>query len=222
MISDVGGPWFGDRQERIVTPEMRDQAVAYIRDRQRADEQQWNMRARTSADGPANPQSPPVAVFNARHPHAWSEEKGVQGGLYNDFPAAIGVNGRTYPTVTHAYWALSTSDPNWHNRIAVEPDPHTARQLGQQAPRRAGWPEARLAVMAALLRAKYQQHPQLARNLLATTDSRLLVNDLDSDYWAGAGNWLGRLLEVIRSELAASQAAIPVGSAHDPEPAASP
>jgi predicted NAD-dependent protein-ADP-ribosyltransferase YbiA (DUF1768 family) len=209
LISDVGTRWYGDRHERLVTPEMHEQALAYLRDRLHADRQRQNRPAPTHADGPSNPQSPPVAIFNARHPHAWPQEKGIQGGLYNDFPAAITVNGRIYPTVTHAYWALSTSDPDWHQRITAEPDPQAARQLGQLAPRRAGWPEARLAVMATLLRAKYQQHPQLARNLIATADARLLVNNVNPDYWTGTSNWLGRLLEVIRSELAAAQAGIP-------------
>lgn len=163
------------------------------------------------ADGPAAPQSPPVNIFNARHPHAWSEQVGVQGGLYNDFTAEIIVDGRAYPTVTHAYWALSTTDPQWRERITIETDPEAARQLARHAPRRPDWPAARLAVMADLLRAKYRQHPQLAADLLATGDAPLLADDdprVADGFWSGARNWLGRLLEIVRSEPAATQAGL--------------
>jgi predicted NAD-dependent protein-ADP-ribosyltransferase YbiA (DUF1768 family) len=61
--------------------------------------------------------------------------------------------------------------------------------------------------MARLLRAKYSQHPDLAQVLLATTDARIIYSDHDSAYWVARGqqgtNWIGRLLEVVRSELAA-------------------
>jgi predicted NAD-dependent protein-ADP-ribosyltransferase YbiA (DUF1768 family) len=222
LISDIGAACRGDRQERTVTREMHDEALAYLREQQRADQKRQGRPNPALADGPATAQSPPVHIFNARHPHAWPEERGVQGGLYNDFPAAITVNGRMYPTVTHAYWALSTADRQWHDRIAAEPDPQAATGLGHQAPRLDGWLEARMAVMAALLRAKYQQHPQLAHNLLATADARLLANDVNPGYWTGVSNWLGRLLEVVRSELAASQVGIHVDPAHDAGPSVSP
>jgi predicted NAD-dependent protein-ADP-ribosyltransferase YbiA (DUF1768 family) len=73
---------------------------------------------------------------------------------------------------------------------------------------RPGWPAVRAAVMARLLRAKFAQHPQLAEALLATGDGRIEYGGLASPYWTGDGrNWAGRLLELIRSELAAGQAA---------------
>src|SRR6185312_4909626 len=100
-------------------------------------------------------------------------------------------------------WALSTSDPEWHDRIAAAARSFDAADLAVQAPRRAGWPAARLAVMATLLRAKYTQHPYLARTLLGTGDARIMYIDFDSAYWVaganGGTNWIGRLMEVIRS-----------------------
>jgi predicted NAD-dependent protein-ADP-ribosyltransferase YbiA (DUF1768 family) len=213
LISDIGTPWYGDRQERLVTAEMHDEALTYLREQQEADHERQNPP--DPADGPVNRQSPPISVFNPLHPHSWPDEQAIQGGLYNDFPAPITLNDRTYPTVTHAYWALSTDDPHWHDRIAAEPDPRTATQLGHRAPRRDGWPDARLAVMSTLLRAKYQQHPQLARNLVATDDAHLVATVFDAPYWTYPNNWLGRLLEVIRSELAATQAGLPLFPPHN-------
>jgi predicted NAD-dependent protein-ADP-ribosyltransferase YbiA (DUF1768 family) len=114
--------------------------------------------------------------------------------------------------VTHAYWALSTSDLDWHDRIAAEPRSIDASRLAEHAPRREGWPAARLAVMTALLRARYTQHPDLSRTLLDTGDARIMYIDTGSAYWivgtTHGSNWIGRLLEVIRSELAAAEAGI--------------
>ena len=57
--------------------------------------------------------------------------------------------------------------------------------------------------MAALLRDKFERHPAMAATLLGTGDARLLYDDWASKYWSSSGaNWLGRLLEVVRSELA--------------------
>ncbi|MEW5529832.1 NADAR family protein [Streptomyces virginiae] len=63
--------------------------------------------------------------------------------------------------------------------------------------------------MARLLRAKYEQHPDLAAVLLATGDAALLYDDADSGFWGENGgrgrNWTGRLLELVRAELLAAQ-----------------
>jgi hypothetical protein len=43
----------------------------------------------------------------------------------------------------------------------------------------------------------------MARQLRETGDARLLYGDWGSRYWGSSGaNWLGRLLELVRSELA--------------------
>lgn len=80
----------------------------------------------------------------------------------------------------------------------------------QEAPRRPGWPAIRLAVMTRLLRAKFAQHPDMARTLLATGDARIVYSGAGSAYWTAStersSNWIGRLLELVRSELAAGAA----------------
>jgi predicted NAD-dependent protein-ADP-ribosyltransferase YbiA (DUF1768 family) len=61
--------------------------------------------------------------------------------------------------------------------------------------------------MAGLLRAKFIQDPDLAEFLLATGNATISYIDHDeSPYWRDAGsrggrNWVGRLLELVRSEL---------------------
>ena len=83
-----------------------------------------------------------------------------------------------------------------------------ANQLGRASPRRAGWPQARVGVMAALLRAKFDRHPTMAEVLTETGDAALMYSEGMSRFWGHGSdgqNWMGRLLETIRSELAAKR-----------------
>ena len=63
--------------------------------------------------------------------------------------------------------------------------------------------------MASLLRVKFLQHPELAQILLATGNARIVYNSDESGYLIGGphrANWVGRLLELVRAELAAAEA----------------
>jgi hypothetical protein len=76
-------------------------------------------------------------------------------------------------------------------------------------PIRPDWPQRRLTAMHAILRAKFDQHPVLAEVLIETGDGRIDCS-VASAYWSGGKegrDWLGRLLELIRSEIAARRAA---------------
>jgi len=139
-----------DPDEEAVTAEVLATAVEYFRDRNLAIAA-W--QTRTPADGAERAQAATLTIYRGRQEHPGT------GVLQNGWPAAITINRRDYSSVTHAYWALSTSDPGWHDRIAAAPKGDDATTLAEEAPRRAGWPAARPAVMAALLRAKYVQHP---------------------------------------------------------------
>ncbi|MFJ5869484.1 NADAR family protein [Streptomyces parvus] len=125
--------------------------------------------------------------------------------LRNDYPAPITVGEVLHPSVAHAYWALSVAQPEISGAITAADTAGAARRLAAAATRRAGWEHSRAAVMTGLLRAKYDQHPELAEILLATDDATLIYDDMESAFWgdnAGRGrNWTGRLLELVRSEL---------------------
>jgi predicted NAD-dependent protein-ADP-ribosyltransferase YbiA (DUF1768 family) len=133
-------------------------------------------------------------------------------GLRNDYPAPIVVGEVTYPSVAHAYWALSVAEPAVRTAIATAETHAAARKSATAAAQREGWQHARTAVMVALLRAKYDQHPDLAEILLTTNDATVIYDDADSAFWgdnAGRGrNWAGRLLELVRSEQQAQRAGI--------------
>lgn len=132
--------------------------------------------------------------------------------LRNEYPAEITVDSVSYPTVVHAYWALAAADPATAEQIRAADRPHDAEKLAGQAVIRPDWPVIRIAVMARLLRAKFAQHPQLAETLLATGDGRIVYSSFASGYWnvgRQGRNWMGRLLEVTRSEIAAERAFSP-------------
>lgn len=128
--------------------------------------------------------------------------------LRNDYPVEIAFAGQTYASVLHGYWSLSAADATDSRRIREAPSGREAHDLGGRATRRADWTEVRLAVMAGLLRAKFTQHPELAEVLLSTGDARLSYTGYsESPYWRDVPdnrgrNWMGRLLELTRSELA--------------------
>lgn len=183
-----------------VTQDAYDSALAYFEDRARRIAER---HTRIPADGPTAPHAPAVHLYHS-YPNKPMTDPG-QVGLRNDYPAPITVGKVSYPSVAHAYWALSVSDPEVRAAITTADTAATARKLATGTPRRKGWEHARTAVMTGLLRTKYDQHPELAEILLATRDATLIYSDADSAFWgdnAGRGrNWTGRLLELVRSEL---------------------
>ncbi|SEF36047.1 Predicted NAD-dependent protein-ADP-ribosyltransferase YbiA, DUF1768 family [Amycolatopsis pretoriensis] len=182
-----------------VTPETREWAVDYFR---RSERDIAESRQRYAADGPET--ALPLWIDVGVYPSGWPEPPGPEV-LQLDYPAPVVHDGREYRSVMHAYWALSTDDDAWHERIAAAEKGLDARKLGEQAPRRDGWSAVRLGVMAALLRDKFDRHPAMAQHLKETGDARLLYDDWGSRYWSSRGtNWVGRLLELVRSEHAGS------------------
>jgi predicted NAD-dependent protein-ADP-ribosyltransferase YbiA (DUF1768 family) len=182
-----------------VTPEAQEQAREYFR---RSERGIAESRARNATDGPETATAVPLRIGGRVFPSGWPEPPGIDS-LQINYPAPVAHGGRDYPTVMHAYWALSAGDAAWHDRIAAAEHGVDARSLAEQAPRRDDWPAVRLGVMAALLRDKFERHPAIAQQLLATGDARILYSDWGSQYWtSGGANWLGRLLELVRSEVA--------------------
>ncbi|MGZ9929700.1 NADAR family protein [Streptomyces sp. NC-S4] len=190
-----------------VTQENYDGALAYFEERAR-----WNAErgTRLPADGPETPHAPAVQLYHS-YPGKPVADPG-KVGLRHDYPAPITVADTDYPSVAHAYWALSAAGPETRHTIATAENASAARTLAAGVPRREDWEHVRTAVMTHLLRAKYDQHPELAEVLLATDDSTVIYDDVNSAFWgdnAGRGrNWSGRLLELVRSEIRMRRAGI--------------
>ncbi|MGW4811683.1 NADAR family protein [Kitasatospora cineracea] len=193
--------------DSTVSQEEYDRALGYFEARAR-----WRAERATGvpADGPAASHTPAIHLAQT-FPGEPADHPG-KTGLRHDYPAPITVAGTDYPSVAHAYWALSVNDPETRHAIATAQTAAEARTLAAKAPRREGWEHARTAVMTALLRAKYHQHLELAEVLLATDDATVVYDDMNSFFWgdnSGRGrNWSGRLLELVRSELHARNAGI--------------
>ncbi|MGB3442608.1 MAG: NADAR family protein [Actinophytocola sp.] len=191
--------------------EARQRALDYFADQ---DQAQATVEEYVPADGPARSDRSTITIRGTVYPPGWPDDPGLEV-LQNTYPAPITFQGGTYPSVTHAYWALSTSDERARALIAETTNPFQARKIAEAAPRREGWADARVAVMSALMREKYRAHPRLADVLLSTGDAQLVSNEyLRSAFWSGPGgrHWLARLLEVVRSELAAARAGISVAT----------
>ncbi|MFE3074388.1 NADAR family protein [Streptomyces sp. NPDC059247] len=190
-----------------VTQETYDSALVYFEERAR-----WRAEraARVPTDGPTSSHAPAVNLSHS-YPSKPVADPGKLG-LRHDYPAPIKVADTDYPSVAHAYWALSVAEPEVRPSIAMAETASAARTLAAGVARREGWEHVRTAVMTRLLRAKYDQHPELAEVLLATDDATVIYDDMDSPFWgdnAGQGrNWSGRLLELVRSEIQMRRAGI--------------
>ncbi|MFH8254042.1 NADAR family protein [Streptomyces roseolus] len=206
LVAGPGGRLPQDPEERV-TQEEYDEAVAYFEERHR-----WRAEApsRVPADGTAHSFAPAVKL-----PHSYPQralERPDKRCLRNDYPAPLILDDVTYPSVAHAYWALSVAEPEARVSVVTAETGGKAHAIAAKATRRAGWERTRTAVMARLLRTKFEQHPDLAAFLLATGDATLLYDDANSDFWGDNGgrgrNWTGRLLELVRSELPTDQARV--------------
>ena len=149
----------------LITDERRERARTSFAE-QAAGYRAWQQNQ--PADGPREPATPPIGTGEP-----------ATMALQLDHPAPIHYRGREYATVAHAYWALSTGDPDAHDRIAGAEDGLDAQRIARTAPPRPGWPEVRLAIMAELLRAKYATYPALADLLRDTGDARIIHHGLE-------------------------------------------
>lgn len=198
--------WSGNTAE--VTEEMHASALEYFAEREHLRKQH---ETKTPADGPTEPVESSVHLNQTVFPHGWPEDPGTLV-LRNEFPAPIVVGNLTYPTVTHAYWALAVADAQRQAEILGAERPYDARKLAEDSALRDDWPQVRVAVMTRLLRLKFQQHPEFAETLMATGATRLIYTEAGSTFWGQRGlegrNWMGRLLELTRSELVAAKLGI--------------
>ncbi|WSL95618.1 NADAR family protein [Streptomyces sp. NBC_01718] len=208
LLTNIGEVVDGDGP--VVTAEMHQDVLDYFSRGDQGVRSEQERRAVQHADDPSEPGRPALISRETVYPQGWPEQPGLFM-LRNDFPAQIVFAGESYASVLHGYWALSAADAFDRSRIRDAASGREAHDLGGRATHRSDWPNVRLAVMAELLRAKFTQHPELAQVLVSTGDARISYTGLsDSPFWRdvpdGRGrNWMGRLLELTRSELAAQQ-----------------
>lgn len=135
------------------------------------------------------------------------------GAFSNLYLREIEFEGRTYPTSEHAYQAGKASKPAVREWILSAPTPALAAMAAHGlyvwdvVPT---WAQTKFDRMRAVLRAKFEQHPDLMDLLLSTGDARLVetgtVNNAVNRLWGevdGRGeNKLGVMLMELRAEFA--------------------
>ncbi|MGW0664577.1 NADAR family protein [Streptodolium elevatio] len=208
LSTDIGEAVSGDGP--VATADLHQGALDYFNRISAAVAREQDRRAVQHADEPEEAGRAVVTSHQTSYPGEWPKVPGLFA-LRNEYPVPLVYGGKTYASVLHAYWALSAADTDDHDRIRDAATPSEAHELGGQAVRREDWPLLRLSVMAALQRAKFIQHPSLAEVLVSTGDARISYTGFsESPFWRDGSdnrgrNWMGRILELVRSELVMSR-----------------
>lgn len=124
--------------------------------------------------------------------------------LSNYFACPIEYNGLTYKNAEAAFQAQKTLNLDIRKRFTVL-DPPDAKRLGRRVSLRPDWEDVKYSVMDEICHAKFEQHPNLLKKLLATKNENLIEGNTWGDtYWGvcnGVGqNNLGKILMNIRKE----------------------
>lgn len=125
--------------------------------------------------------------------------------LSNFYEAPVCYDGITYQNNEAAFQAQKCAAPADRERFA-DMKPSEARHQGRAVPLRKDWEQVKIAIMGEIVRAKFEQHPELAGKLLATEGAYLEEGNHWGDRtWGtvnGAGaNHLGRILMEVREEV---------------------
>ena len=114
-------------------------------------------------------------------------------------------------TVEHAYQAARCARLSDALTVIALATPGWAKRMVRTLDPRPDWPAVRVEVMRTLLRAKFEQNPDLRRQLLATGDLPIVEwNHWGDQFWGkttkeGVGeNQLGQLLEALRASARAA------------------
>lgn len=134
------------------------------------------------------------------------------GVFSNLYPSPIEFEGKSFPTAEHAYQAGKARRPEVRDWILSAPSPALAAMAAhglytwEVTPQ---WSQTKFDRMRKVLRAKFEQHPELREILAKTGAARLVeagrVNNAVNKLWGevnGVGqNMLGVMLMELRAEL---------------------
>lgn len=133
--------------------------------------------------------------------------RGTYGFLSNMYSVSVTWDGRTYQNSEAAFQSAKSLDPEERDAFCALNGPAAKRQ-GRRSTLRRDWEEVKVGIMEEVVRAKFTQHPDLARRLVETGDAELLEGNGWHDAFWGVDaktlegeNHLGRILMKIRTEL---------------------
>ena len=126
--------------------------------------------------------------------------------LSNFYPATVRLDGMEYLNAEAAFQAYKCISPEDRQQFTGM-TANAAKRFGRRVDLRSDWEQVKLDVMRRVVRAKFEQHPDLAQRLLDTEDAELTEgNGWHDVYWGvdmrtGRGaNHLGRILMDLRQE----------------------
>lgn len=146
-----------------------------------------------------------IRFYSVTDEHGWCSN-------FATYP--IKLRGKTWPTTEHYFQAQKFEDPRDQEEVRTAGTPMLAARMGRDRKRklRRDWESVKVSVMREAVRAKFTQHEDLARLLLATGEAKLVEHTDNDDYWGDGGdgsgkNMLGRILMEVREELRKQQGA---------------
>lgn len=149
----------------------------------------------------ATAQSGTILFYRTRDPY----------GAFSNFAAyPIVMRGVEWRTNEHYFQAQKFAGTEHEEAIRRVASPAVAARMGRsrQRPLRPDWEAVKDDIMLEAIRAKFMQHPALARLLLGTGDAPIVEHAPRDRYWGDGGdgsgkNMLGTLLMRVRDELRA-------------------
>ncbi|PSF39368.1 Swarming motility protein YbiA [Aphanothece hegewaldii CCALA 016] len=130
-------------------------------------------------------------------------------GFFSNFSThAVYLKGKIWPTSEHYFQAQKFTGTPKEEDVRLAKKPGEAAKIGrdQNNPIRSDWNAVKNDVMREALYAKFTQHPDLTKKLLATKDVQLIEHTPNDGYWGDGGdgsgkNMLGLLLMEIRAQI---------------------
>jgi hypothetical protein len=128
------------------------------------------------------------------------------GWMSNFARYPVMVDGLEWPTSEHYYQAQKTTDFVLQEEIRQTPRPGDSKRMGMKLPIRPDWEQIKDDVMRKVVKAKFEQHPDLKEMLLGTGDAILIEHTENDQYWGDGGNgsgknMLGKVLMEVRELL---------------------
>ena len=127
--------------------------------------------------------------------------------MSNFYEAEVAYGGLTYGSAEAAFQAQKCMTED-EKLPFTQVRPSRSKGMGRRVKLRPDWEEVKVGIMEEIVRAKFDQHPELAERLLATGDKQLIEGNTWGDTcWGvdtrtGQGeNHLGKILMKIREEL---------------------
>ena len=115
--------------------------------------------------------------------------RGEYSFLSNFYEAPVEYEGLTYRSSEAAYQAQKCADPKECEAFTTM-HPAEAKKAGRTVTLRKDWEDVKISVMTGIIRAKFEQNPDLAERLIATKDI----------YLEEGNNWGDRVWGTVNGE----------------------